>query len=180
VKPARDHVLVGIERHDIGRPGDVGYPIRGIVKNDVLFLQNFEPSRWPACNPETGYLNVDASPTKSLILDAHRLSAGDIPWALCFGKRPAEELFDLRKDPDCMTNLALGDAAKAQLAALKAQLHAELKQQGDPRMEGKGDIFDKYPHANKGHVGFYERYMKGEPLKAGWVNATDFEKKPLD
>ncbi|MEY4201619.1 MAG: hypothetical protein RLZZ265_3359 [Verrucomicrobiota bacterium] len=180
VNPARDHVLVGMERHDIGRPGDVGYPIRGILKNDVLFLQNFEPSRWPACNPETGYLNVDASPTKSLILDAHRLSAGDIPWALCFGKRPAEELFDLRKDPDCMTNLALGDAAKAQLAALKAQLHAELKQQGDPRMEGKGDIFDKYPHANKGHVGFYERYMKGEPLKAGWVNATDFEKKPLD
>jgi len=77
-----------------------------------------------------------------------------------------------------MTNLALGDAAKAQLAALKAQLHAELKQQGDPRMEGKGDVFDKYPHANKGHVGFYERFMKGEPLKAGWVKETDFEKQP--
>lgn len=180
VNPARDHVLIGMERHDIGRPGDVGYPIRGIVKNDVLFLQNFEPSRWPACNPETGYLNVDASPTKSLILDAHRQSSGDIPWALCFGKRPAEELFDLRKDPDCMTNLALGDAAKAQLTALKAQLHAELKAQGDPRMEGRGDIFDQYPHANKGHVGFYERYMKGEKLKAGWVNETDFEKKPVD
>lgn len=180
VNPARDHVLVGMERHDIGRPGDVGYPIRGIVKNDVLFLQNFEPSRWPACNPETGYLNVDASPTKSFILDAHRLSAGDIPWALCFGKRPAEELFDLRKDPDCMTNLALGEAAKARLAALKAQLHAELKAQGDPRTEGKGDVFDKYPHANKGHQNFYERYMKGEPLKAPWVKETDFEKKPVD
>ena len=180
VNPARDHVLIGMERHDIGRPGDVGYPIRGIVKDDVLFLQNFEPSRWPACNPETGYLNVDASPTKSLILDAHRLSSGDIPWALAFGKRPPEELFDLRKDPDCMTNLALGDTAKAQLAALKAQLHAELKQQGDPRMEGKGDVFDQYPHANKGHVNFYERFMKGEPLKAGWVKETDFEKKPLD
>jgi len=158
----------------------VGYPIRGIVKNDVLFLQNFEPSRWPACNPETGYLNVDASPTKSLILDAHRLSSGDIPWALCFGKRPAEELYDLRKDPDCVVNLAPSDATKTQLAALKAQLHAELRQQGDPRMEGKGDVFDKYLHANKGHVGFYERYMKGEKLKAGWVNETDFEKKPLD
>ena len=77
-------------------------------------------------------------------------------------------------------SLALGDTAKAQLAALKAQLHAELKQQGDPRMEGKGDVFDQYPHANKGHVNFYERYMKGEPLKAGWVKETDFEKKPLD
>lgn len=180
VNPARDHVLIGMERHDIGRPNDVGYPIRGIMKDDVLFLQNFEPSRWPACNPETGYLNVDASPTKSFILDAHRMSPGDIPWALSFGKRPAEELFDLRKDPDCMTNLALGDASKAQLAALKTQLHAELRAQGDPRMEGKGEVFDQYPHANKGHVGFYERYMKGESLKAGWVNPTDFEKKPLD
>lgn len=180
VNPARDHVLVGMERHDIGRPGDVGYPIRGIVKDDVLFLQNFEPSRWPACNPETGYLNVDASPTKSFILDAHRQSSGDIPWALCFGKRPAEELFDLRKDPDCMTNLALSEAAKTRLAALKAQLHAELRQQGDPRMEGKGDVFDKYLHASPGFVNFYERYMKGEKLKARWVNETDFEKQPLD
>ena len=63
---------------------------------------------------------------------------------------------------------------------LKADLYTELKQQGDPRMEGKGGVFDQYPHANKGHQNFYERYMKGEPLKAGWVKETDFEKKPLD
>ncbi len=180
VNPARDHVLVGMERHDIGRPGDVGYPIRGIVKDDVLFLQNFEPTRWPACNPETGYLNVDSSPTKSLILDAHRANAGDAPWALCFGKRPAEELYDLRKDPDCVSNLAQKEEGRARIVGLKAQLHAELKAQEDPRMEGRGDVFDKYPHANKGHVGFYERFMRGEALKAGWVAPTDFEKKALD
>ena len=179
VNPARDFVLVGMERHDIGRPGDVGYPIRGILKADSIFLQNFEPSRWPACNPETGYLNVDASPTKSLILDAHRASSGDIPWALCFGKRPAEELYDLRADPDCVVNLASSEAAKTRLAALKTELQARLRAEGDPRMEGKGEVFDKYVHANKGHVGFYERFMKGEPLKAGWVSPTDFEKKPL-
>ena len=180
VSPARDHVLIGMERHDVGRPGDVGYPIRGIVKNDVLYLQNFEPSRWPACNPETGYLNVDASPTKSLILDAHRVSAGDQPWALCFGKRPGEEMFDLRKDADCMNNLASSPANAKQRAELQAQMHAELRQQGDPRMEGRGDEFDKYLHANPGHVNFYERFMRGEPLKAGWVKESDFEKKPLD
>ena len=32
VNPARDHVLIGKERHDIGRPDDLGYPIRGIIK----------------------------------------------------------------------------------------------------------------------------------------------------
>ncbi|MBI3879590.1 MAG: sulfatase [Verrucomicrobia bacterium] len=177
---ARDHVLIGMERHDIGRPGDVGYPIRGIVKDDVLFLQNFEPTRWPACNPETGYLNCDAGATKTFILDAHRQSPGDVPWALCFGKRPGEELYDLKQDRDCMNNLALGNRAVKLHAKLKDELHAELKQQGDPRMEGRGDVFDKYLHASPANVGFYERYMSGEKLKAPWVNGTDFEKKPLD
>jgi hypothetical protein len=180
VNPGRDHVLVGMERHDIGRPGDVGYPIRGIVKDDVLFLQNFEPSRWPACNPETGYLNCDAGATKTFVIEAHRQSPGDQPWALCFGKRPGEELYDLHTDPDCMSNRALNpDAAKLR-AELKDALYAELKQQGDPRMEGKGDVFDKYLHAQPDNVNFYERYMRGEKVKAGWVKDTDFEKQPLD
>ena len=50
----RDHVLIGKERHDIGRPHDWGYPIRGIVKNGFLLIVNYEPDRWPAGNPETG------------------------------------------------------------------------------------------------------------------------------
>ncbi|KKN03687.1 hypothetical protein LCGC14_1105220, partial [marine sediment metagenome] len=37
VEPQRDFVLVGKERHDTGRPGDVGYPIRGIHKNNLLY-----------------------------------------------------------------------------------------------------------------------------------------------
>ena len=39
IDPTRDHVLIGQERHDVGRPHDWGYPIRGIVKNDMLYLQ---------------------------------------------------------------------------------------------------------------------------------------------
>src|SRR5690606_19317839 len=31
VNPERDAVLVGKERHDVGRPDDEGYPVRGIV-----------------------------------------------------------------------------------------------------------------------------------------------------
>jgi hypothetical protein len=59
-------------------------------------------------------------------------------------------------------------------------MYAELKAQGDPRMFGQGAIFDRYPHSNTAHVNFYERYMKGEKLNAGWVSPTDFEKAPLD
>ena len=67
VNPQRDHVLLGKERHDVGRPHDWGYPIRGIVKDDFLYIRNFEPARWPAGNPETGYPNTDGSPTKRFV-----------------------------------------------------------------------------------------------------------------
>ncbi len=180
VNPSRDHVLVGMERHDIGRPNDAGYPVRGLVKGGLLYLENFEPSRWPACNPETGYLNVDASPTKSLILAARRGNPADRFWALCFGRRPGVEFYDLRSDPDCLQNLALQPTTEKQRSAFKTALYAELKAQADPRMFGQGDVFDHYVHSNPGHVNFYERYMKGEKLKAPWVSDTDFEKAPLD
>jgi N-sulfoglucosamine sulfohydrolase len=72
VDPGRNYVLVGQERHDFGRPKDVGYPIRGMHKNGFLYLNNYEPERWPACNPKTGYLNCDGSPTKTLILNQRR------------------------------------------------------------------------------------------------------------
>ncbi len=180
INPARDHVLIGMERHDIGRPGDVGYPIRGIVKNGALYLENFEPTRWPACNPETGYLNVDAGPTKSLILDARRAKGADPYWTLCFGRRPGVEHYDLKTDPDCVKNLATQPATEKARVALKAVMYSELKAQGDPRMFGQGEVFDRYLHANPANVNFYERYMKGEKIRANWVLDSDFEQAPLD
>jgi hypothetical protein len=62
---------------------------------------------------------------------------------------------------------------------LEAQMIDELKKQGDPRMFGRGYIFDQYEYADP-QRDFYERYMSGEKLKAGWVNPSDFEKEPLD
>ena len=45
-------------------------------------------------------------------------------------------------------------------------------------MYGNGDIFDKYPYAQKATKDFYNRFMKGEisGKDAGWVDSTDFEK----
>lgn len=180
VNPARDRVLIGMERHDIGRPNDVGYPIRGIVKGGLLYLENFEPTRWPACNPETGYLNVDAGATKTFILEAHRKNPADPYWALCFGKRPGVELYNLKTDPDCVKSLVGQTALDGTRQTLKETMYAMLKAQGDPRMFGQGEVFDRYVHANPGNVNFYERYMKGERLNTGWVSQTDFEPAPLD
>ena len=179
VNPARDHVLIGKERHDIGRPHDWGYPIRGIVKNGKMYLKNYEPARWPAGNPETGYLNTDGSPTKTEILEMRR---GDGPrkyWEWSFGLRPQEEMFDLKADPWCLKNLAQVPSQEKLKNELKEQMEKELKQQQDPRILGNGDIFLSYPYADKNGKGFYERYMKGEKMRAGWVNPGDFEKQPI-
>ena len=180
VVAARDHVLVGKERHDVGRPGDVGYPVRGIVKDGFLYLQNFEPARWPACNPETGYLNCDASPTKTFILNARRQNAADPFWALCFGKHPPEELYELAGDPDCVRNLATEASQQDRRSRMQKAMTEELQAQGDPRMFGRGDVFDRYPIATEGIRNFHERYMRGEKVEAGWANKDDFEKAPLD
>jgi N-sulfoglucosamine sulfohydrolase len=180
VDPSRDHVLIGKERHDVGRPGDVGYPIRGLVRDGFLYLKNYKPDRWPAGNPETGYLNTDGSPTKTVILEARRRDPADRFWALNFGKRPAEELYDLRNDPDCVRNLAGDEAYAERRARMHEQMTAKLKEQGDPRMFGKGDVFDRYPITNVPVRNFHERSMSGERPRAGWVNESDFEEGPLD
>ncbi len=174
---ARDFVLLGKERTDIGRPHDWGYPTRAIAHDNWMYVRNFEPERWPAGNPETGYLDCDAGATKTFILDAHRKDAADKFWALCFGLRPGEELYNLKTDPDCIDNMAGKPEIAALQAKLRAKMESELRAQGDPRMEGRGHVFNEYLHANKGHVGFYERFMAGEKLQTGWVNDSDYEKK---
>jgi N-sulfoglucosamine sulfohydrolase len=173
----RDHVLIGKERHDVGRPNDVGYPIRGIVKGGFLYLCNFKPERWPAGDPVTGYLNTDGSPTKTECLQARHAPETQRYWAWSFGKRPPEELYNIEKDPDCLDNIAERPEFQKRKAALKEQLFNELRAQDDPRMAGQGHVFDDYPYADGKTSHFYERYRAGELDKkvAGWVNPSDFE-----
>ena len=176
----RDHVLIGKERHDVGRPNDWGYPIRGIVKDGFLLINNYEPTRWPAGNPETGYLNCDGSPTKTVLLKGRTNPETFDYWYWNFGKRPAQELYKINDDPECMNNLAENNVYSNLMAELLGQMEKELKEQGDPRMHGNGHIFDEYIYAFENVRGFYERYMSGEELKTGWVNDSDFEEKLPD
>jgi arylsulfatase A-like enzyme len=171
----RGHVLIGKERTDVGRPRNWGYPIRGLVTPDYLYLRNYEPARWPAGNPETGYLDTDGSPTKTLILDLGRANRADRYWQLNFGMRPGDELYDQRADRDCVRNLAYDPAQAGRVAALRQRMETLLKAQGDPRMEGRGHLFDDYTPTSGD--GFYEKLMRGGKVDAGWVSPTDFEKQ---
>ncbi|MCF6176207.1 MAG: sulfatase [Victivallaceae bacterium] len=147
INPNRDRAFMGRERHDMGRENDAGYPVRCLRTAQYLYIRNYEPERWPAGNPETGFTNCGNSPTKEHIIKLNE--QGDSrSYELCFGKRPAEELFDIKTDPYCMNNLA----EKPELTELKKSLHDELEEKlretNDPRMFGNGEIFDKYEYCN--------------------------------
>ena len=179
VSKERNRVIIGRERNDVGRPGDAGYPVRGIIEDGYLFLSNSNPERWPAGNPETGYLDCDGSPTKTFILTMRRAGISLDYWKLNFGKRSDEELYDLGKDPECINNLAGNAAYNPMKRKLHDQLYLDLLEQDDPRAYGKGDLFDKYPYADESLRNFYARFMSGELTRnsAAWVDSTDFEEE---
>ena len=153
VDPKRDRAFTGKERHTVCQKDSMaGYPMRAIRTHEFIYIRNFKPDRWPAGHPSDGridprgYGDIDASPTKVYMMD-HRddPTVGKL-FELAFGQRPEEELHDLRKDPGQLNNVA-GDAEYAQTKdKLAADLMAELTGTGDPRVMGKGDVFENYPY----------------------------------
>ncbi|MBW8040048.1 MAG: sulfatase [Planctomycetes bacterium] len=164
VDPKRDHILTGRERHvPCQQIGMAGYPMRAIRTHDFLYIRNFKPNRWPAGTPKAyaqiteivvsrprgtfyGYSDIDASPAKSYMLKYRNEPKVKKLFDLAFGKRPARELYDLRKDPEQLNNIA----DKPQYAGVKRKLNttlmSELKATKDPRVLGRGDAFDNYPY----------------------------------
>ena len=90
------------------------------------------------------------------------------------GLRPEEELYDLSRDADCVSDLAADPAYAARLKALRAEMETRLRAEGDPRMEGRDDIFDRYPNKCESHQ-FYNRVKAGEKPPHKWINDSDFD-----
>jgi len=135
--PTRNVMLVAKERHDLGRPNDAGYPVRAIRTPEYLYVRNYEPGRWPAGNPETGYRNVDDGPTKTAMI-----ASFDDHYQGAFGKRPMEELYDMKTDTACMRNLARDPKHAVAKRQLLERMEQMLKAEGDPRMLGQAAFFD--------------------------------------
>ncbi|HEY6170484.1 MAG TPA: sulfatase [Verrucomicrobiae bacterium] len=165
----RDVMLAGKERHDIGRPNDLGYPVRCLRTKDFLYVHNFHPERWPVGNPETDFGNCDPGPSKEVVK-----ALGGHFYELCFGKRPADELYDLKKDPECVNNLASELAYTQTVEEMRYKLGSLLKDEGDLRMEGKGDIFEAYQYQGGRGKG-YETWLKEQE-----ATKLDELKKKLD
>ncbi|REK19550.1 MAG: DUF229 domain-containing protein [Planctomycetota bacterium] len=161
IEPDRDVMLIGKERHDIGRPHDWGYPVRAIRTRDYLLVHNYEPERWPAGNPETGYRNCDDSPTKQWIVEEQ----GPF-YALAFGKRPAFELYRLQDDPECVKNLAAKETYAGVVEKLATRLETMLRAEQDPRALGNGAIFESYKYLGKRGGKGYDEWLAAQKKKA--------------
>jgi arylsulfatase A-like enzyme len=153
-QPGRDAVFLERERHANVRRGDLGYPVRGIRTREFLYLRNFHPERWPAGDPEYYWSvgefgDVDNTPSKRLLQAGEHDPQLSRFFQLVFGKRPAEELYDLAKDPGQVRNVASDPAYAGMLRQLRRRVTGWMEATGDPRARGDTDFWDLAPYYYK-------------------------------
>ena len=145
IDPKRDKVFFGRERHAWVRKGGLGYPCRAVRTDRFLYVRNLKPERWPAGDPPD-YGDIDDGPTKAYMMANRKAKRVRNLFQLAFAKRPAEELYDLTKDPDQMPNVAALREYAAARQKLRAELDRWMAEMKDPRALGTGDVFDVYPY----------------------------------
>ncbi len=170
VEPERRAVFSARERHSSSRFRSLSYPQRCVRTHDYLYIHNFKPERWPAGpaqkydrakfskdgkllsgqlgDPHGGYHDIDACPTLTYLIEHREDPAIGKYLEMAVGKRPAEELYDIAKDPGCLTNLALNPNHRTTLEALRTRLFDYLRETEDPRVMGDGDVWETYPRVS--------------------------------
>jgi len=169
IDPTRTSIIAGRERHvATAREGNLPYPMRALRTAEYLYIHNFAPERWPMGAPgdltdaETpdglayekntyaAFPDMDASPTKAWLILHRNDPAWKWAFEHAFGKRPEEEFYDLRKDPDQMNNVATDPAYAAEKDKYAARLQKTLTEAEDPRVTGDGGTFDRPPFTEAG------------------------------
>jgi len=164
VDSSRDAVFTGRERHVYtSRPGYLPYPQRAIRTRDFQFVINFRPDRWPLGDPylldtpkEPDFAllesqtfvtlaDEDAGPTKAWIVSNRKDPKVKPFFDHAYGKRPREELYDMKKDPDQMKNVASDPAYAGTLKKLRDRLMNYLRETNDPRLVDDGKFFETPP-----------------------------------
>jgi len=149
---ARDRAFFGRERHANVRKGNLSYPARAIRTKEYLYIRNFRPDRWPGGDPELhwsvgSYGDTDNGPTKEVVISRKDEPAIARYFELAFAKRPAEELYDVAKDPHQIRNVAGQPEYAEARKRLRAELDRWLGETGDPRLTSDDDRWDAYPYS---------------------------------
>lgn len=147
----RDQVFIERERHAHVRSGNLSYPVRAVRTGEWLYIRNLRPDRWPAGDPEMvfsvgPYGDIDGGLTKTHMLERRNDPAIARLFALATAKRPAEELYDLRADPNQLNNVADRPEHAAAKAQLRRMLDEWMRTTGDPRATTDDDRWDRYPY----------------------------------
>lgn len=92
------------------------------------------------------YGDIDASPTKDWVLE-HREAAASEFFHRAFVPRPAEELYDLARDPHELENVAADSDYASELERLRGALSGWMQATHDPRsVDPRDPRWDKYPY----------------------------------
>ena len=164
IDPTRNWVITGRERHvAAARAGNLPFPMRALRTPEFVYIRNFAADRWPMGSPKgvtetetpdyaalrdvthTAFADMDSSPTKAWLVTHRHETEWKWHYDFAFGKRPGEELYDVRKDPDQINNLAADPAFAATKNELSARLLKTLTDARDPRVIGDGQTFEKSP-----------------------------------
>jgi N-sulfoglucosamine sulfohydrolase len=197
VDASRKYVLTGRERHTHARPDNLGYPSRALRTKEYLYVKNFKPDRWPAGDPapETspplpsrnykeivlGYEDIDDSPTKEFMIEEKEQWPG--LFRIGFEKRPESQLFHIASDPWAVADLSENPEYAGKMRKLDKKLMNLLKEQKDPRVLGRGDIFESYPRFGlmRPFPGFSERgaynptYMNPDAFNPAFIERGTFD-----
>ncbi len=170
VDTSKKYVFTGRERHSSSRWNNLGYPQRAVISREYLFIWNAKPERWPAGDPQSikdiktnalnpmygidekgkhhsewAFTDIDASPSKSFIVENHSNEKYKFFFDLAVAKRPEYELYRISEDSGCLHNLSGQPAFSEVEKELKTVLFEELKKSEDPRVVGPDkEIFDSY------------------------------------
>lgn len=149
-----NRVFIERERHANIRKGNLGYPIRAVRTKEFLYIENLKPDRWPAGDPDVfvnpgPFGDIDDGLSKRFLVDNRNNEQyqKQVSWSL--EKRPAEELYDLAKDPDALENIAQKKDYQKIKKQLQAQLNTWRKQTSDLSLNGNTNVFDSYPYGNR-------------------------------
>jgi uncharacterized sulfatase len=113
------------------------YPMRSVRTGDWKYIRNLHPEFYYAT-----HVDLVQAADRPPYFDSWREAARTDPRAAAviarYRTRPAEELYDLRTDPEELTNLATDPRHAARLAGLRGEVEAWMKASGD-----KGEVFGR-------------------------------------